>query len=163
MKISLVAAVAKNGVIGKNNLMPWYIRQETHLFRTLTEGKPVIIGRRTLDSLPNLLENRHLIVLTRNTDLVSGSSTVQFVHSLEEALIAAKPHGKEVIIAGGENVYQQFMPIAHTLHLSMLHEAYEGDAFFPAVRYSEWQPQATTHYEDFSFVTFKRHHAYATA
>lgn len=161
--ISLIAAVAKNGVIGKNNLMPWHIPEEMRLFRALTENKVLIIGRRTFESLPNLLENRHLIVLTRNRNLFSPSSTVQFVHSIPDALEAANTFGPEVWVAGGEDIYQQFLPIADRLYISHLPDPYEGDAFFPRVTKKEWYPKTTTKYNNFSFVTYTRAHEHANA
>lgn len=154
--ISLIAAVAKNGVIGKNNLMPWHIPQDMTLFRTLTEGKPVIIGRRTFESLPNILENRVLIVLTRNEHFISGSSTVQVAHSISEAQELASGFGEEVMVAGGELTYQQFLPLADRLYISHLKDEYEGDAFFPRVSRQEWKPIIRKEYDTFVFVTYER-------
>ncbi|MBI1833573.1 MAG: dihydrofolate reductase [Candidatus Andersenbacteria bacterium] len=159
--ISIIAAVAKNGVIGKNNLMPWHLPQEMKLFRTLTEGKPVIIGRRTFESLPNLLDNRFLIVLSNK--LSSTSDTVQFVPSIPDALETAGRFGSEIMVAGGELVYQQFLPIADRLYISHIHDSYEGDAFFPRVTKQEWIPQTQTHYDNFSFVTYTRAYEHAKA
>lgn len=152
--ISLIAAVAKNGVIGKNNLMPWHLPQEQKMFRTLTLGKPVIIGRRTFESLPNLLDNRMLIVLSNK--LTSTSDMVQFAPSIPDALEIASQYGDEIMVAGGELVYQQFLPIADRLYISHIYDAYEGDAFFPRVTKREWNPQTATHFDTFSFVTYKR-------
>lgn len=159
--ISLVAAVAKNGVIGKNNLMPWHLPEEMKVFRSLTLGKPVIVGRRTFESLPNFLADRHLIVLTRNEQYTTGTSLVQTATSIPQALKMAERFGDEIMIAGGELVYQQLLPLADRLYLSMLHDTYDGDAFFPGIKYSEWYPIQTTAYTNFSFVTFT--HAYANA
>ncbi len=156
--ISIIAAVAKNGVIGKDNLLPWHIPQDMRLFRTLTEGKPVIIGRRTFESLPNLLENRFLIVLSRNPDFASGSSTVQVTHSIPEALKVASRLGEETIVTGGELVYQQFLPLADRLYISHLKDKYEGDAFFPRVSRQEWQTIMQKEYDNFLFVTYEHVH-----
>lgn len=161
--ISIIAAVAKNGVIGKNNVMAWHIPEEAKLFASLTSGKPVIIGRRTYDGLPNALLGRHLIVLTRNEGFVTGTSAVQVAHSVQEAVQLASVFNKEILVAGGESVYQQFLPLADTLYLSLLHNEYEGDAFFPSVKYSQWQPTQTTAYNDFSFITFTKTHAKQSA
>ena len=175
-KISIIAAIAKNGVIGKNNVMPWNVPQEMALFRQLTEGKPVIIGRRTFDGLPNALENRFLVVLTRK-NRISPASNVQIASSIPDALEAANEEMSkrntrsisgsaginddqhEIMVAGGENVYQQFLPLADRLYLSHMHDAYEGDAFFPRVSRKDWQPTATTHFDTFSFITYDRVYA----
>lgn len=162
MMISIIAAVAANGIIGKNNLMPWHIPEEMQLFRKLTEGKVLIIGRRTFESLPNLLENRFLIVLSRNPDFTTGTDMARVASSIPEALQTARlrqlADGEEVLIAGGENVYQQFLPQADRLYISHIRGEHEGDAFFPAVRYSEWTPSAPEKHHDFSFVTYERAH-----
>lgn len=173
--ISIIAAVAKNGVIGKNNLLPWHIPEEMKLFRALTEGKPVIIGRRTFEGLPNMLEGRFVIVLSRNQKFATGSDAIRVARSIPEALKIARdlppppppsagtpPRAGgeyEVMIAGGENVYQQFLPLADRLYISHLNNTYDGDAFFPRVSYSEWKPQTNTQYDQFSFVTYERIHA----
>ena len=157
--ISIIAAVAKNGVIGKNNLMPWHIPEEMQLFRQLTLGKPLIIGRRTYESLPNMLEGRQLIILSRNLDFATGSDAARVARSIPEALATAKQFGEEILIGGGENIYQQFMNKADRLLISHIKKEYEGDAFFPGVRYSEWTPIASENHEEFSFVTYQRAHA----
>ncbi len=155
MSISIIAAVAKNGVIGKNNLLPWHLPRELQLFRTITAGKPVIIGRRTFESLPNILEGRRLFVLSHQ--LTAGSDTIHFVSSIAAALREAAKFGQEIMVAGGELVYQQFLPLADQLYISHIHQEYEGDAFFPRVTRQQWTPALATHYDNFSFVTYKKH------
>lgn len=157
--ISIIAAVAKNGVIGKNNVMAWHLPEESALFAANTAGKPVIIGRRTFEGLPNALLGRHLIVLTHNESFTTGSSSIQVAHSIPEALKLAGQFKQEIMVAGGESIYQQFLPLSSKMYLSLLHNEYEGDAFFPGVRYSQWQKVQTTRYTDFSFITFEKIHA----
>lgn len=154
--LSIIAAVAQNGVIGKNNLMPWHLPEEMKLFRSLTQGKPVIVGRRTFESLPNFLEGRFLIVLSRNPDFMTGSSAAAVASSIPDALEHAQQFGEEIMVAGGELVYQQFLPIADRLYLSHIRGEYQGDAFFPRVSRQDWQPIMRKGYDEFAFVTYER-------
>jgi dihydrofolate reductase len=127
--ISLIAAMSANRVIGANNAMPWHIAEELQHFKQVTMGKPMIMGRKTFDSIGRrLLPGRKTIILTRDTDLSGQGFTV--VHSVSEALAAAGDV-PEVMIVGGAGVYKEFMPIANRLYLTVINEEYHGDAFFP--------------------------------
>jgi len=154
-RVSIIAAVAANGVIGKNNLLPWHLPSELKLFRSLTLGKPVIIGRRTYEALPNTLDGRMLFVLSRKLTF-SGNDFVRFVPSIKQALKQAADFGQEIMVAGGELVYQQFLPLADQLYISHVRGQYEGDAFFPRVTKKQWRPVSAANFGKFSFVTYQK-------
>nr|AIA11731.1 Dihydrofolate reductase [uncultured bacterium] len=146
-KISLIVAMAENRVIGKENGMPWHIPGELPRFKRITTGHPIIMGRKTYESIGRPLPNRVNIVITRDAGFkVDG---VVVVHSLEEALEVAKkaelltPHPSplpingareqlgEVFIIGGGEIFKQAMPIADKLYLTLIHKNIEGDTHFP--------------------------------
>lgn len=127
--ISLIAAMSINRVIGLNNTLPWRIPEELQHFKQVTMGKPIIMGRKTFDSIGRrLLPGRKTIILSRDADLSGEGFTV--AHSIAEALTAAGDV-PEVMIIGGAGVYKEFLPIANRLYLTVIPEEYVGDAFFP--------------------------------
>lgn len=131
----VIAAVADNGVIGGDNRLLWRLRTDLKRFRALTLGKPVLMGRKTFESIGKPLPGREIIVLTRDpTFRVAG---VQTAGSLEEALrlgqeTAARLEADAVIVAGGADLYAQTLPLAERLHLTFVHAEPDGDARFPA-------------------------------
>lgn len=127
MQISLVAAMAHDRVIGKDNQMPWHIPAELKYFKELTMGKPVIMGRRTFESIGRPLPGRHNIVLTTSDSL---PSTVTVARSIEHALSAAGDV-EEVCVLGGGDIYRQFLPQATRLYLTVIDLAVDGDTRFP--------------------------------
>jgi dihydrofolate reductase len=152
--ISLVAAMSKNRVIGLNNKMPWHIPEELQNFKQLTMGKPMIMGRKTFDSIGRrLLPGRKTIVLTRDTDLIGDGFTV--VHSIDEALQAAGD-APEIMVVGGAGIYKEFMPLAHRLYLSIIPEEYAGDAFFPEFDLSSWHLINEQQYPKFIVQTYAK-------
>ncbi len=138
MIISLIAAISENGVIGKDGQIPWRLPADLKLFKTLTMGHHLIVGRRTYESIGKPLPGREMIVLTRQNDYTAPGC--QIAHSLDEALEIAEAAGdSEAIIAGGELVYAQTLPIAHRMYLSHVHATLPGDTFFPAYDEQDWQ------------------------
>jgi dihydrofolate reductase len=138
MKISLIAAVAENGVIGNKGHLPWHIKSEFQYFKDMTVRKPVIMGRKTFDGLPGgPLKDRPNIVITRDPSYTHLSATV--TTSLERALeIARKYGGDEIMIAGGAEIYKLAMPMADRLYLTEIHLKPEGDTKFPAFDRKGW-------------------------
>lgn len=135
--ISLVAAMSKNRAIGLNNKLPWNIPEELQHFKQLTMGKPIIMGRKTFDSIGRrLLPGRKTIVLTRDTDLPGDGYVV--VNSIEAALQAAGDV-PEVMVIGGAGIFQEFMPLANRIYLSVIADEYAGDAFFPELDPQKWR------------------------
>ena len=134
--ISVIAAVADDGVIGGNNTLLWHISEDLRMFKCVTSGHPVVMGRRTFESLGRPLPNRTNVVITRNPDFkVEGVKTAG---SLEEA-VATFPPQEEVFVIGGGEIYRQAMPLADRLYLTRVHAKYEGDTRFP-----DWDPAGWT-------------------
>ena len=161
MKISLIAAMAKARVIGKDNDMPWHLPADLKHFKSLTVGKPVIMGRKTLASMGNRpLPKRLNIVLTRQKDFVAEGCVV--VHSLEAALEAAGTCD-EVIIMGGATLYTAALSKANTMYLTFIDAAIDGDTYFPEWDDSQWvelsrerrEPDEKNMYA-LDFVTFQK-------
>ncbi|MBC8154459.1 MAG: dihydrofolate reductase [Bacteroidetes bacterium] len=167
MKISLIAAVAANGVIGRDNQkgepdMPWRLPDDSRFFKQKTIGHPVIMGRRSFDALGKPLPNRLNIVITRNADYRAEGATV--VPSLEEAMAAARSvEQDEIFIIGGAQVYALGLTIGTTLYLTEIQKAYEGETHFPAFDKAVWEeverrphPADERHEAAFDFVTYER-------
>jgi dihydrofolate reductase len=138
-RIALVVAVAENGVIGRDNKLPWRIREDVRWFKEKTMGKPCIVGRKTYESFPKRpLPGRTNIVVTRDRAYRAEGAVV--VHSLEAALEAAsRETPEEIAIIGGTELYLQALPIADRIYLTSVHGAFEGDTTFPAIEASQWR------------------------
>ncbi len=134
--LSLIAALADNRVIGIENRLPWRLPADLQHFKRLTMGKPIVMGRRTWESLPGLLPGRTHVVVTRNSAYTAKGAVV--LHSLEEAL-ARYADVPEVMLVGGADLYRQGLPLASRLYLTEVHIAPEGDAFFPDFDRSQWR------------------------
>ena len=142
IKISMVVAAAQNGVIGRENDMPWRLSTDLKRFKALTLGKPVIMGRKTWESIGRPLPGRLNVVITRNADFAPEGASV--VHSLDEAVALAKTHAEneqidEICIIGGGNIYAQALPMADVVHLTHVLADIEGDTTFPDLDPAEWQ------------------------
>lgn len=134
MRVSLIAALDKNGVIGnKDNALPWYLPEDLKRFKSVTLGKPIIMGRKTFESIGKPLPERKNIVVTRNEKYEAPGCTV--VHSPEEALRAAGDMPEVVVIGGGE-LFSQFMPRVTRMYLTLVDGEFEGNIYFP-----QWNPQ----------------------
>ena len=133
--ISLVAALAKNGVIGINNSLPWRLPDDLQHFKRLTLDKTIVMGRNTWESLPGLLPRRRHIVISRNPDYQAEGAEV--FHSIDAAL-AATGDEAEIFIVGGANLYAQMLPRAQRLYLTEIDAEIAGDAFFPAWDRQQW-------------------------
>lgn len=157
-EIILVLARAANGVIGKDGDMPWHIPADLRHFKQLTKGRPMIMGRKTFDSLPGLLEGRRHIVLTRDDAWEEEGAEV--VHSVEEALRVA--NGPHVCIIGGAEIYKLFLPIADRIELTEIALKPDGDTEMPTFDKKHWQEKSREkHNADgdtpaFDFVTLVR-------
>jgi dihydrofolate reductase len=145
MKLSLIVAVAENGVIGHNNQLIWHLPNDLKQFKRLTTGHCIIMGRKTFESIGKPLPNRTSIIISRNTDFqIEGCLTVS---SLENAIdTAQKIEIEEAFIIGGAEIYRLALPIVDKIYLTEVHHAYKGDTFFPEIDKNIWQE---THREDF--------------
>lgn len=128
MKISMVAAMAKDRVIGKDNAMPWHLPADFAWFKKVTMGKPVVMGRKTFESIGRPLPGRHNIVISRNPDFTADGVTV--VADLSAAQLAAG-QVDELMIIGGGSVYAECLPVADRLYLTFIDLSVEGDTCFP--------------------------------
>ncbi len=137
MMIALIAAVAANGVIGRDNDLPWRLPDDLRHFRRLTLGHTVIMGRRTFASLPAPLTGRHVVVVSRGTFAPERAMDVDYAVSIEDALARARSH--EVFIAGGASLYAQTLTHAQRLYLTQVDTAVNGDAYFPPYEPGEWR------------------------
>ena len=126
--ISLIVAVAENGVIGDRNALLWHISEDLRHFKAVTTGHPVVMGRKTWESLGRPLPNRTNVVITRQNIEIPGCTVV---HSLEEA-VALFPADEEVFVIGGAQIYAAALPLARKFYLTRVFRAYEGDTRFPA-------------------------------
>ena len=135
--ITLVVATAKNGCIGINNDMPWHIPEDFAFFKTYTSGKPVVMGRKTWESLPKKpLPNRRNIVITRQADYVAEGAEV--VGNLQAAF-ALSANAPEIIVMGGAQIYAEALPLASDLRITEVDLSIDGDAYFPSIDASIWQ------------------------
>jgi len=140
MRIALIAALSANRVIGRDNQMPWHMPNDLKYFKRVTMGKPVIMGRKTFDSIGKPLPGRTNIVVTRQSEW--QNSGVRVARSVTEALELASlsliAGNEEVIVIGGAQIYRETLPLAQRLYLTELHAQIEGDAQFPAICENEW-------------------------
>jgi dihydrofolate reductase len=136
LKRSLVVAVARNGVIGRDNALPWRLPADLAHFKKVTMGRPVVMGRRTYESIGKPLPGRQNIVVTHNRAYSAPGCTV--VGSLDEAWRAAGS-ADEVCIIGGTTLFEETLPIADVIHFTQVEADVEGDTFFPRFDHSEWQ------------------------
>lgn len=134
--ISLIVAVSANHVIGSRGALPWRLSDDLRRFKEVTMGKPIVMGRKTWDSIGRPLPGRQNIVITRQRDFEAEGCEV--VGSVAEAMTAAGD-AAEVMVIGGSQVYALFMPVADEMYLTRVHAEVEGDAFFPVVHETEWQ------------------------
>jgi dihydrofolate reductase len=165
MLISLVVAMSRQGVIGKDGKLPWHLPRDLKRFREVTWGKPIVMGRKTHESIGRPLPGRTNLVLTHRPDFTAEGC--QVVHTPDEALEAASALGAtELMIVGGRRVYEAFLPICRTVHLTLVEGAFDGDAFFPidilaspeweVVREEAWPADARNPFDATYFVLCRR-------
>ena len=134
--ISIIVAIAENYAIGKNNDLLWHIPEDLKRFKRLTTGHPVIMGKKTYESLPRRpLPNRVNIVITDDPEDLFEQCVMAF--SIEDALTKLNPSDENFII-GGASVYRQFLPFSDRLYITWVHKSFDGDVFFPEIDFSEW-------------------------
>jgi len=156
-KIILVAAVAKNNIIGKTNSLPWYLPEDLKHFKEITQGHIVLMGRKTFESilnrLGNPLPNRKNIIVTKRVDYHVRAG-VELYHSIDE--VFAKYVKEDIYVIGGASIYKQTIDKAHKLYITQVHEEYEGDVYFPEIDMTKWVESVHENHDKFSFVTYIR-------
>jgi dihydrofolate reductase len=165
-QIVLIAAVAENGVIGRGNTIPWRLKSDMQRLKAITLGKPVVMGRKTFESLPRPLPGRTNIVITRDKTYRASGAVV--TNSFEQAQAVAlgdalRRFATEIAIIGGAEIYAQWMDAADILDITEVHADIEGDTRFPAIDPAQWQEVARIRHPagpddnfDFSYVTYRR-------
>ena len=133
--VSIIVAIAANGVIGDKNSLLWHIKEDMRFFRQKTTSHPVIMGRKTYDSLGRPLPNRTNVVISRTLNHIEGCTVV---HSLEEA-IALFPSEEEIFIIGGAQIYAQALDVADRMYITHIEHSYEGDTSFPEWNRAQWR------------------------
>lgn len=166
MRLSMIVAQAQNRVIGRQNKLPWYLPGDLKYFRQVTMGKPVIMGRKTYESIGKPLPGRLNVVITRDTAYQLEGAKV--VHSLAEAVALSESQAfidgvEEAMVIGGEQIYAQALPLVERLYVTQVHAEVEGDAFFPELVLSDWVEQGRDDFKaegpnpyDYSFVVYQR-------
>ena len=160
MKLSIIVATDEGGLIGKENDLPWKLSADLQYFRRVTMGKALIMGRRTHESIGRALPGRKNIVITSDRKYESEGCTVIF--SAQEALQECEKVG-EVMVMGGASLYEQFLPEASTIYLTLVHASLEGDTWFPEWDKSLWRvvskerlPADEKNEHPYSFIVYKR-------
>ena len=154
-EIILIAAVAENRVIGKDNAMPWNIKGNLAHFKEMTMGYPCVMGRKTWESLPKKpLPGRLNIIISKTMKQENISQEIKFFNSLSTAIEFYKDY-KKIFICGGESIYKQAMPFATNIDLTLIHGSYDGDTFFPEID-DRWIKTETVKFEEFSIVNYIR-------
>lgn len=158
--IILIAAAAENNALGKDNAMLWHLPNDFKHFKSLTTGHPIIMGRKTFESLPGILPNRTHVVITRQKDFKAENAIV--VRSLREALEVV-PDGEDCFVIGGGETYRLALPIADQVELTRVHTVIDADAFFPELPAHEWELISQRFHEKderhayaFTFETYRR-------
>lgn len=166
MRLSMIVAQAQNRVIGRQNKLPWYLPGDLKYFKQVTMGKPVIMGRKTYESIGKPLPGRLNIVITRDPAYQLEGAKV--VHSLAEAIELSESQAfidgvEEAMVIGGEQIYAQALSLAERLYVTQVHAEVEGDAFFPELEQSDWAELGRDDFKaegpnpyDYSFVVYQR-------
>jgi len=159
--MEIVVAVSENDVIGRRNQLPWRLPADLRRFKALTLGKPVLMGRRTYESIGRALPGRLNLVLSKSAEFSAGDCTV--VADLDQAREAAGPRS-EIMVIGGAQIYRRCLPLTSRMHLTLVHTRVEdGDTFFDGWRGAEWRESFRERHEAdekhscaYSFVTLDR-------
>ena len=138
MILSLLVAAAENNVIGKDNQLPWHLPNDLKYFKNLTWGMPILMGRKTFESIGKPIPGRKSVVITRNADWKHEG--VDVVHSIEDAIQKAESFGvKEIFVIGGAEIFKTSLQKANRIYLTRIHQNFDGDVYFPEVSEKEWQ------------------------
>ena len=140
IRLSILVAMAKNRVIGRDNKLPWHLPADLKHFKFLTMGQTIVMGRKTFESIGKVLPGRASIIITRQTDYEAPGATV--VNSLEDALVVCEDTNtpdSENFIIGGEKLYRQTIKLCQRIYLTEIQQDFEGDVYFPELNSDEWE------------------------
>lgn len=135
---SIIVAVANNNVIGGDNKLLWHISDDLKRFKKITTGHTIVMGRKTFESFPKPLPNRHHVILTRDKNYKVDSEQVTVVNDIETVMKTYENSGSEIFILGGGEIYNLFLPYCNKLYLTKVNGDFEGDTYFPEINYDEW-------------------------
>jgi dihydrofolate reductase len=152
-RISLIVAMARNRVIGANNRIPWHVPGEQQLFKQITMGHHIVMGRKTFESVGRLLPGRTTVVVTRQRDFTVPGAIV--AHSLHDAINAAA-RDDEIFVIGGAELFREALPLADRIHLSVIDAEPEGDVSMPALALGEWQEIESRDHQGFRYSLLER-------
>ncbi|PTR01338.1 dihydrofolate reductase [Mucilaginibacter yixingensis] len=159
MIVSAIVAIGQNNAIGKNNQLLWHLPNDLKHFKDITSGHTIIMGRKTFDSLGKPLPKRRNIIITRQDTSIPGA---EVVHTVEEALALCEGE-EEVFIGGGAEIYKMAMPKTDRIYLTIVHQSFDADAYFPEIDQNEWkETERENHAADeknaipYSFITLDR-------
>jgi dihydrofolate reductase len=154
--VTIVAAVARNGVIGVDGGLPWRLPDDLRRFKELTLGHVLVMGRKTYESIGHPLPGRTTIVVTRNPSWDSGSAEVGVAGSVSDAIEAGASLEREVFVVGGAQVYEEALPLADRLELTWVDAEPEGDTTFPEIEWDEWRELRREVGDGVAYVTYER-------
>ncbi|WP_185852311.1 dihydrofolate reductase [Blattabacterium cuenoti] len=163
MKIVIIAAVSKNGFIGKNNQLMWHLPNDLKRFKNLTTGETVLMGRKTFESIGKILPERKNIILTKNKInflYLKNQKNIRFISSIKQVENFTY---KKIFVIGGEKTYDSIIEKAHTIELTLVHKKFHGDAKFPKIDKKKWKKiyefiyeKDNNHLFNYSFIRFER-------
>jgi dihydrofolate reductase len=158
MQKIIIAAISKNGVIGKAGLVPWYSAEELKHFKETTLGSPVIMGRKTFESLRDSLKSRKNIIISTQMKPASDKDDIKIFYDLEKAYLYCRDELKaeKVFIIGGGEIFDQAIEHADEMIISEMNFEVEGDVYFPEIDYEVWQEKSVANYNDFSVIVYER-------
>jgi dihydrofolate reductase len=158
LKISIIVAIARNGVIGKSNgEMPWHVKEEFQHFKRTTFGHPVIMGRKTFETLGKPLKGRQNIIVSRNQSYSVNFPDVLVLHSLDEAIVYCRKRSEnQVFIIGGGEIYRQAISMADEMIISVMKFEAEGEVKFPVFSKNLWKVVSTEDHEQFEIFRYQR-------
>jgi len=139
MKISLIVAMASNRTIGLNNKMPWHLSADLKKFKQITMGSPIVMGRKTFESIGKPLPGRSNIIISRNLSYQQLDCLV--FDNIDKAITACREYD-EIFVIGGATLYETMLPRANTLYITQINTEFAGDTFFPAININEWKEVA---------------------
>ena len=166
IRLAIIVAAAENGVIGKNNALPWHLPEDLRYFKRVTMGKPIVMGRKTFESIGRPLPGRTNIVISRNPQFLAEG--VKVAASLDEALrlagnVALIDGVEELVVIGGTEIYRTAIPRANRLYITEVHATVDGDALLPEINWEHWAEVARESHTaagpnpyDYSFVVYDR-------
>ncbi|USK58486.1 dihydrofolate reductase [Peribacillus asahii] len=140
--ISLIVAMDQKRVIGKDNQLPWYLPADLQYFKKVTMGKPIIMGRKTFESIGRVLPGRENIIVTRNQSYTNSDCTI--LHTIDEIKQYADQSEQEVFVIGGAEIFKEILPVTDRIYITEIEASFEGDTYFPSLDENEWTTCSST-------------------